>query len=59
MPYGGGFFIGIESKNKNLFQSLVNERIFVVPMPGLIRVAISSLRPVEIRRLVETVKKYA
>jgi aromatic-amino-acid transaminase len=59
LPYGGGFFIGIESKNKDLFQNLINERIFVVPMPGLIRVAISSLRPTEIRRLVETVKKYA
>jgi aspartate/tyrosine/aromatic aminotransferase len=59
LPYGGGFFIGIESPNKKLFQQLVDERIFVVPMPGLIRVAISSTRPNEIERLVATIKKYA
>ena len=58
LPYGGGFFIGVESKNPQLFQNLVSEHIFVVPMPGLIRVALSSIKPSEIKRLVTTIKKY-
>ncbi len=58
LPYGGGFFVGIESQNPQLFQNLVSEHIFVVPMPGLIRVALSSIKPSEVKRLVETIKKY-
>jgi aromatic-amino-acid transaminase len=58
LPYGGGFFVGIESKNNKLFQQLVDAHIFVVPMPGLIRVALSSIKLSEVNRLVETIKKY-
>lgn len=58
LPYCGGFFISIETKNKNIFQDLVKEHVFVIPMSGLIRIAISSLNLSEIPRIVPILKKH-
>ncbi|MDD4184040.1 MAG: aminotransferase class I/II-fold pyridoxal phosphate-dependent enzyme [Candidatus Izemoplasmatales bacterium] len=58
LPYLGGFFISIETANKNIFQDLVNEHVFVIPMEGLIRIAVSSLNREEIPRLVSILKKH-
>ncbi|MBU1144469.1 MAG: aminotransferase class I/II-fold pyridoxal phosphate-dependent enzyme [Firmicutes bacterium] len=58
LPYCGGFFISIETKNKNIFTDLVEEHVFVIQMGELIRIAISSLKLQEIPRLVEILKKH-
>jgi len=58
LPYGGGFFIGIETKNAHIFEDLVADGVYVVAMPVLIRVAISSVNMDEIPRLVSTLKKH-
>ncbi len=58
LPYLGGFFISIETQNKNIFQDLVNEHVFVIPMEGLIRIAVSSLNRKDIPRLVTILKKH-
>lgn len=55
-PYYGGFFISIPTKNKNIFQDLVEEHVFIIPMQGLIRVAISSLPLNVIPDLVKKIK---
>ena len=57
LPYGGGFFIGVETKNRNIFEELVNDHVFIVPMEGVIRVAISSVRSSDIANLVTILKK--
>lgn len=57
-PYCGGFFISIPTKNKNIFQDLVNDHVFVIPMQGLIRVAISSSTLKDIPELVRKIKKH-
>ncbi len=57
-PYYGGFFISIPTKNKNIFQDLVEEHVFIIPMQGLIRVAISSLPLNVIPDLVKKIKKH-
>lgn len=58
LPYGGGFFIAIETNNENVFDELVKERIFVIQFPGLIRIAISSLQFSQMERLVTVLKKH-
>lgn len=58
IPYGGGFFIGIPTENKNVFNDLVQDGVYVITMPGLIRLAISSVRLDEIERLVKIIKKH-
>ncbi|MFH0993035.1 MAG: aminotransferase class I/II-fold pyridoxal phosphate-dependent enzyme [bacterium] len=58
LPYGGGFFIGIETTNKHIFEDLVADGVYVVAMPGLIRVALSSVNVDEIPRLVAILKKH-
>ncbi len=57
-PYCGGFFISIPTKNKNIFKDLVDEHVFIIPMQGLIRVAISSLPLKDIPDLVKKIKKH-
>jgi aspartate/tyrosine/aromatic aminotransferase len=58
LPYLGGFFISVETANQNIFQDLVNEHVFVIPMEGLVRIAVSSLNREEIPRLVSILKKH-
>lgn len=58
LPYCGGFFISVPTKNKNIFQDLVNDRVFVIAMQDIIRVAISSLNINEIPDLVKKIKKH-
>lgn len=58
LPYCGGFFISIPTTNPNIFKDLVADHVFVIPMAGLIRIAISSLNLNEIPRLVEILKKH-
>ena len=58
LPYCGGFFISILTNNKNIFRDLVDDRVFIIPMPGLIRVAISSLPISDIPELVRKIKKH-
>ncbi len=58
LPYSGGFFIGVRTDNPNIFTDLKNERVFVIKMDNLIRIAISSLRLVDIPRLVKILKQY-
>ncbi len=57
-PYCGGFFISVPTKNKNIFKDLVEDHVFVIPMQGLIRVAISSLNLADIPELVRKIKKH-
>ncbi len=58
LPYCGGFFISIITENKNIFKDLVNEHVFVIPMQGMIRIAISSLPLKDIPELVKKIKKH-
>lgn len=58
LPYGGGFFMAIETDNETIFDDLVKERIFVIQFPGLIRIAISSLQFSQMEQLVKALKKY-
>jgi len=58
LPYYGGFFISILTKNKNIFRDLVDDRVFLIPMEGLIRVALSSLNKKDIPELVRKIKKH-
>ncbi len=58
LPYGGGFFIGIETKNVHIFNDLVKDGVFIIYMPGMIRVALSSVKLEEIDRLVQIIKKH-
>lgn len=58
LPYCGGFFVSIPTKNKNIFKDLVDDRVFVIPMQDIIRVAISSLSLKEIPELVRKIKKH-
>jgi len=57
LPYGGGFFIGVETKNCRIFDDLVADGVYVIAMPGLIRIALSSVNMEEIPRLVKIIKK--
>jgi len=57
LPYGGGFFIGVETDNPHIFEDLVADGVYVIAMPGLIRVALSSVNVDEIPRLVKIIKK--
>lgn len=57
LPYCGGFFISIETKNKNIFKDLVEKHVFVIQMGNLIRIAISSLKLSEIPKLVKILKE--
>ncbi len=57
-PYCGGFFVSIPTENKNIFKDLVNDHVFIIPMQGLIRVAISSLPLKDIPALVKKIKKH-
>ena len=57
LPYGGGFFIGVETKNCRIFEDLVADGVYVIAMPGLIRIALSSVNLEEIPRLVKILKK--
>jgi len=58
LPYCGGFFISILTNNKNIFQDLVEDHVFVIQMGNLIRIAISSLNLEQIPRLVKILKKH-
>ena len=58
LPYCGGFFISMLTDNKNIFNDLKKDHAFVIPMQGLIRVAISSLPLVDIPELVRKLKKH-
>ncbi|XMB71569.1 aminotransferase class I/II-fold pyridoxal phosphate-dependent enzyme [Mycoplasmatota bacterium WC30] len=58
LPYCGGFFISILTKNKNIFKDLVEDHVFIIPMQGLIRVAISSLNLNDVPELVRKLKKH-
>jgi aspartate/tyrosine/aromatic aminotransferase len=58
LPYCGGFFISVPTKNKNIFKDLVNDHVFVIPMQDIIRVAISSLSIQDIPNLVKKIKKH-
>ncbi len=57
LPYGGGFFIGVETKNCRIFEDLVADGVYVIAMPGLIRIALSSVNLDDIPRLVTAIKK--
>jgi aspartate/tyrosine/aromatic aminotransferase len=59
LPYTGGFFIGVPTENPNIFQDLVKDGVYVITMPGLIRVAISSVPLSDVERLVQIIKKNA
>jgi len=58
LPYCGGFFISVPTKNKNIFEDLKNDRVFVIAMQDIIRIAISSLPKADIPELVRKVKKH-
>lgn len=58
LPYCGGFFISVPTKNKNIFEDLKNDRVFVIAMQDIIRIAISSLPISDIPELVRKVKKH-
>ena len=58
LPYCGGFFISILTNNKNIFNDMVEDHAFVIPMQGLIRIAISSLPLKDIPKLVKLIKKH-
>jgi aspartate/tyrosine/aromatic aminotransferase len=58
LPYGGGFFVGIETDNQNIFKDLVQDGVFIISMPGMIRIALSSVKLTEIERLVKIIKKH-
>ncbi len=58
LPYGGGFFVGVETKNPNIFKDLVKDGVFIIAMPGMIRIALSSVKLSEIDRLVSIIKKH-
>ena len=58
LPYCGGFFVSIPTKNKNIFKDLVNDHVYVIPMQDIIRVAISSLSLKDIPELVRKIKKH-
>jgi len=59
LPYSGGFFIGVPTENPNIFEDLVKDGVYVITMPGLIRVAISSVPLTDIDRMVQIIKKNA
>ena len=58
LPYCGGFFISVPTKNKNIFKDLVDDHVYVIPMQDIIRVAISSLAMQDIKELVRKIKKH-
>ena len=58
LPYCGGFFISVPTKNKNIFKDLVDDHVYVIPMQDIIRVAISSLSIKDIPELVRKIKKH-
>lgn len=58
LPYGGGFFVGVETKNTNIFKDLVADGVFIIAMPGMVRIALSSVKLSEIERLVKILKKH-
>ena len=58
LPYCGGFFISVPTENKNIFEDLKNDRVFVIPMQNIIRIAISSLPISDVPELVRKVKKH-
>ncbi|MFA7075894.1 MAG: aminotransferase class I/II-fold pyridoxal phosphate-dependent enzyme [Candidatus Izemoplasmatales bacterium] len=58
LPYCGGFFISVPTKNKNIFKDLVNDHVYVIAMQDIIRIAISSLCISEIPELVRKIKKH-
>lgn len=58
LPYGGGFFVGVETDNPHIFQDLVKDGVFIISMPGMIRIALSSVKLSEIERLVKIIKKH-
>lgn len=57
LPYGGGFFIGVPAANPNIFEDLVKDGVYSITMPGLVRIAISSVPLTDIERLVKILKK--
>jgi len=58
LPYCGGFFISVPTKNKNIFEDLKKDRVFVIAMQDIIRIAISSLPISDIPELVKKIKKH-
>lgn len=57
LPYGGGFFIGVPTNNPDIFDDLVKDGVYSITMPGLVRIAISSVPLSDIERLVQILKK--
>jgi aspartate/tyrosine/aromatic aminotransferase len=57
-PYCGGFFISVPTKNKNIFNDLKKDHVYVIQMQGLIRVALSSLKLKDVTELVKRIKKH-
>jgi aspartate/tyrosine/aromatic aminotransferase len=57
-PYFGGFFISIPTKNKNIFDDLRKDHVYVIQMQGLIRVALSSLKLKDVPELVKRINKH-
>ena len=52
IPYGGGFFIGVQANDPVALANALRERgIYVTPMPGMVRVSIASLSRREIELL--------
>jgi len=58
LPYSGGFFVSVKTKNKNIFEDLKKDHVFVIQMDDLIRIAISSLPLSDIPELVRKIKKH-
>lgn len=58
LPYCGGFFISVPTKNKNIFNDLKKDHVFVIAMQDIIRIAISSLPSDDIVELVRIIKKH-
>ncbi len=58
LPYCGGFFISVQTDNKNIYEDLVKDHVYVIHMDNLIRIAISSLPKKDIPRLVQILKKH-
>jgi len=57
-PYCGGFFVSVPTENKNIFNDLKKDHVYVIQMQGLIRVALSSLKLKDVPELVKRIKKH-
>lgn len=59
LKYEGGFFISIPvENNKEIYDKLKNEGIYLLPVCNVLRVAICGLKEEEIKGLAKKIKKY-